>query len=86
MALLGAFIDSRTNAALTSGASSSFAHGLPAAPDMVYMMEVTTAGTNVSAVKLCAVYDATNVSIFNHGEGASQALRVVSLLFHSTIR
>lgn len=86
MALLGGFIDSRTLAGINAGSSASFAHGLPAAPDMVHLVESTTAATNVSAVKLVAIKDATNVSVYNHGEGASQALECVSVRFHSIVR
>ena len=86
MALLGAFVDQRTIAAITAAGSASFAHGLPAAPDVSFMQEVTTAASNVSAIKLVTIADATNMSVFNHGEGASQALRVTSMVLHSIIR
>ena len=86
MALLGTFIDQRTAAAITAAGSASFAHGLPAAPDMVFIEEVTSAASNVSAIKLLAVRDATNVSVYNHGEGASQAVKITSILFHSIQR
>ena len=86
MALLGTFIDQRTIAAILAAGSASFAHGLPAAPDTCIAEEVTTAGSNVSAIKLVCIKDATNVSVYNHGEGASQALRITSILFHSITR
>ena len=87
MGLLGTFIDQRTLAGIAAEGSASFAHGLPAAPDIVFMEEVTTsAATNVSAIKLVAIRDATNVSLYNHGQGASQALRITSVRFHSIAR
>ena len=86
MSLLGSFIDSRTIAAINAAASTSFAHGLPAAPDLVIVNETVSAATNVSALKLFGVGDATNVSVYNHGEGNSQVLKVVSMVAHSVIR
>lgn len=86
MALLGSFIDQRTLAGIAAAGSASFAHGLPAQPDMVKVEESTTAATNVSGIKLVARRDATNCSIYNHGEGTSQALIVTSIVFHSIVR
>jgi hypothetical protein len=86
MALLGSYIDTRTIAGIAAGGSSSYAHGLPAAPDIVVVGENTTAATNVSAIKLVTAADATNVSVYNHGEGASQALKCIAIMAHSIIR
>lgn len=85
MALLGTFIDSRTNAVIAAAGSTSFAHGLPAAPDIVYVHENATTNSTTS-VKLAVKSDATNVSIYNHGEGQTSTLRCVSIVFHSVAR
>jgi hypothetical protein len=85
MALLGAFVDSRTNAVIAAAGSTSFAHGLPAAPDIVYVHENATTNSTTS-VKLGIKSDATNVSIYNHGEGQTATLRCVSVVFHSLAR
>lgn len=86
MALLGTFIDKTTMASIAAGGSASYAHALPAAPDVVIVQEKTTAATNVSAVKLVGIADATNVTVYNHGEGASQALNVIPIVFHAIVR
>lgn len=86
MALLGSFIDSRTFASFASNASTSFAHGLSAAPDFVVYNGTGTA-TNASGTGRLPIYnsDATNVSLFATGL-AAPALRVVSVVAHSVIR
>lgn len=85
MALLGSFVDSRTNAAIAAAGSTSFAHGLPAAPDLVIVHENATTNTT-SGIKLCWSSDATNVSISNHGKNATATLKAVSTVFHSLVR
>jgi hypothetical protein len=85
MALLSTYIDSRTNAAIAAAGSTSFAHGLPAAPDLVVVHENATTNTT-SGIKLAWASDGTNVSISNHGKNASATLKVVSIYFHSIVR
>lgn len=86
MALLGTFIDSRTLAAIAAAGSSSYAHGIAAgAPDMVEVYENTTTDSTTN-IKLAWKYDATNVSIYNHGAGDSATLRAVAVYFHSIQR
>ncbi len=85
MALLGAFIDSRTFAALTTTQSTSFAHGLPANPDFVILQQFATAATN-GIGGLWATSDATNVSIANAGGATGPTFRVVTVVAHSIIR
>jgi hypothetical protein len=87
MALLGSFIDKRTLASVAkNGGTGTFAHGLPATPDYMFLQENTTAASNVSAIKLVPKADATNVTIYNHGEGDSQALNILSVVFHAIVR
>lgn len=85
MALLGSYIDSRTLAALTTGQSRSYAHGLPAAPDLVVIHENTTTNSTTN-IKLVPVSDATNVTVWNHGQGTSATLNAVAIYFHSIVR
>lgn len=85
MSLLGTLIDSRTLAAIAASANSTFAHGLPATPDEVFVQENTTTN-NSAVVKLAVAYDATNVTIYNHGADTSATLKVTSKVFHSVIR
>jgi len=89
MATLGEVIDSRTNAALAAGgaggSTTSFAHGLPAAPDIVFIYETSTSNTT-SGDRLSWKYDATNVSITNNGRMATEELNIVSVYFHSAVR
>lgn len=86
MALLGSFVDVRTVAGLAAEGTASFAHGLPAAPDFVLVIGAATRSSNVSAYMVNALFDATNVTIQNAGEGVSPALRVIAIAAHSVIR
>jgi hypothetical protein len=86
MALLGAFIDSRTNAGLTSDNSLTFAHGLPASPDFVLVQYIATIATATNHFNLSALSDATNVTIDNGGSTTSPNFRVVSVVAQSIIR
>lgn len=86
MALLGSFIDVRTIAGLAANATTTFAHGAPASPDFVFAVGSVTTASSVSAYMINALWDATNVTVQNAGEGASPALRVVSVVAHSVIR
>ncbi len=85
MALLGAFVDSRTNAVIAAAGSTSFAHGLPADPNLIVVQENTTTNSTTNC-KLAVKHDATNVSIYNHGAGQSATLRIVSQVFHSLVK
>ena len=87
MALLGSFIDSRTIVSLASNASTTFAHGLPAAPDFVLLQPTGAATTSASATSLVprSDSDATSVSLFGGGLG-SPALRIISVVAHSVVR
>lgn len=85
MAVLGTFVDSRTLAVIAAAGSTSFAHGLPAIPDLVHIQENATTNST-TGVKLAVTYDATNVSIYNHGQGQSATLRCQSIVFHSIAR
>jgi len=85
MTLLATLIDSRTLAAINAGANSSYAHGLPASPDVVFVYENTTTDST-SACKIAVKWDGTNVSVYNHGECNSATLRAVAWVCHSIIR
>lgn len=86
MALLGSFIDVRTIDTLAADGTVSFAHGLPASPDFVFVIGNATRSTNASAFAWIPTWDATNVTIQNCGEGASPTGRVVAVVAHSIIR
>ena len=88
MSLLGSYIDVRTISGVTKGGTSTFAHGLPAAPDFVIAVPSVTAASSASHVGLiAALFDATNVTINNaHGQVDSPELRVISVVAHSVIR
>lgn len=86
MALLGAYIDQRTLAAIAAEGSFSYAHGLPAAPDFVIVHGSATTTSNVSAYFINALFDATNVTIQNSGEGGTPTLNATAVVAHSVIR
>lgn len=85
MALLGTYIDMRTIASFASNASASFAHGLPAAPDMLVINGVGAATTASGVVPLWTA-DATNVSLFGSATNSVPLIRVHSIVIHSLIR
>lgn len=85
MGLLGTYIDTRTLAGIAAAGSASFAHGLGSSPDAVFAFENTTTDSTGN-VKIAIKWDATNVSLYNHGAVATATLRVTSILAHSTIR
>lgn len=84
MALLGAYIDSRTVASFASNASASFAHGLPAAPDFLIIAGFQNATTSLGVIPTWTA-DATNVSLFGSAQQTPN-LKVVSVVAHSIIR
>ena len=86
MALLGSYIDSRTNVGLTTDASLTFAHGLPAAPDFSFIQYITTLATLSNTFNLSVLTDGTNVTVDNSGITTSPSFRVVSVVAHSIIR
>lgn len=86
MSLLASYIDSRTVAGIAANATVSFAHGLPASPDFVFAVGAVTTASSVSAYMINALWDATNATLQNAGEGPSPALRVISVVVHSMIR
>ena len=86
MALLGAFIDSRTSTAISLNSSASFAHGAPADPDIVWIEPIVSLASATSYYNLYGLHDATNVTIHNDGTRDSANIRVVSAVLHSVIR
>ena len=87
MALLSHYIDSRTNAGLTTDNSLTFAHGLPADPDFCGIQYIANIATSTNGPGPLAAYsDATNVTVINNGNTTSPSFRVVSISFHSMVR
>lgn len=86
MPLLGSLIDVRTIDTLAAAGTVSFAHGLPASPDFVFVVGNATRSTNVSAFAWIPTWDATNVTVQNCGEGAAPAGRVTAIVAHSIVR
>lgn len=86
MTLLGTYIDVTTVGSIAAQGTTTFAHGLPAAPSFCIPLHVHTA----SAATLAAfafTFDATNVTVANIGTGASTSgSKVVSIYAHSIIR
>lgn len=85
MALLGSFIDVRTIASIASNGSASFAHGLPASPDFVFVQATETGSATTASGDWAIAFDATNVSI-SAKHAATAVARVVSMVGHSIIR
>lgn len=85
MALLGTFVYTTTNAGIAAAGSSSYAHGLPSAPHLVSVWENATTNST-TAIKLAWASDATNISIYNHGQNASSTLNVFAQVVHSVAK
>jgi len=86
MALLGAFIDSRTSTAITSGNTATFAHGLSAAPDLCVVVPIASLASSTNWWNTFGLTDATNVTMHNNGGANSPNVRAVTFVFHSIIR
>lgn len=82
MALVNSYVDVRTIASIGIGASTIFAHGLPAIPDYVSIeaTDITTAGL------WFVTFDATNVTVSQRGAVATPALRVTTVIARSVVR
>ncbi len=82
MALTDSFIDVRTIASIGIGATTVFAHGLPAAPDYVSIEAIDTVTAGLWSVN----FDATNVTVAQRGAVATPGLRVTSVVSRSVVR
>ena len=86
MALLGAYIDSRTSTAVVSGNSATFAHGLPQAPDLCLVVPIASLASSTNWYHSYGLTDATNVTMHNDGGANGPSVRAVTILFHSIVR
>lgn len=88
MTLLGTFIDVRTLAAIATQSSATFAHGLGAAPDFVFVQqEVAATLSSASVGQYACGFDATNVTVYNVGQvNGTPTTRVISIRAHSIIQ
>jgi len=86
MALLGAYIDSRTSTAQTSGSTGSFAHGISVTPDVVVCQPTATIASSTNWWNIYGFSDSTNVTLYNPGGANSPTFRVVTIAFHSLVR
>lgn len=87
MALMRYYTDKRTIASLTNAVVATYAHGLPAAPDIVSIRPVATQASATGWVGLTAPIDATNITVQNCGGGpASGILEVTAVCFHSIMQ
>jgi hypothetical protein len=90
MAILRYYIDSRTIAGMAADATATYAHGLPAAPDIVNIgflnVALTATTLHVGNQGIRAVADATNITLNNAGGGLSVDLDVAAICCHSMIQ
>lgn len=86
MALLGGYIETRTLAGLTSGQSTSYAHGLPSSIDFSFVTFISTLATSNTVAMITVLTDDTNVTVRNNGNVTSPSLRIVNFMANSTIR
>ena len=85
MALLGSLVDERDLDAIAAAGSYSYAHGLGGAPNYVIVVENTTTN-HTSCIKLAIKWDATNVTIYNHGTGVTATLHATAARIHSLVK
>lgn len=86
MALMGVNIDKRTLSAIYSNFSSVYAHGLPAAPDVVLVRMIVNSNATMGITlqpMLVIPVDANNVTISNLGSGTYSNMEVCAIRFHS---
>jgi hypothetical protein len=86
MALLGAFIDSRTVAGIAANGSASFAHGLPSTPDYVIAVANVSVASATNWFGWAPTFDATNVTLQNPGAATSPVGKIISVVAHSIVR
>lgn len=86
MALIGTYIETRTLAGLTSGQSTSYAHGLPSAIDFSIVTFISTLATSNTVAMISIQVDATNVTVRNNGNVTSPSMRIVNFMANSVIR
>lgn len=86
MALLRNYIDQRTIISLAADGTASYAHGLPSAPDSVSFRIINQVTATAAEHTLRGVVNATNVTVYNNGAGASGDFEVTAIAFHSMIQ
>ena len=82
---MGTLFVTTSYAGLTVGQSTSFAHGLGATPNIMWVQENTTTNST-TAIKLAWKADGTNMSIYNQGQGRAAGINVFAMYAHSIIR
>lgn len=86
MALMAVNIDKRTLSAIYSNFSSVYAHGLPAAPDVVLTRLIANSNASIGITQmpmLVIPVDVANVTISNLGSGTYSNFEVCAIRFHS---
>lgn len=76
-------IDKRTLAALASGGTATYPHGLGKAPDTVVVRFNATLATAAAVANIVPIFDATNVTLQNIGSVLSPTMEVNTIIFHS---
>lgn len=86
MALMRAYIDKRTLAALTTLDVATYAHGVGATPHAVFVRFIGTIATSTNWWGAIASVDVSNVTIQNPGDATGPAMEVCALRFHSIVQ
>jgi hypothetical protein len=86
MALMRYYIDKRTIAGLAADGTATYAHGLNGTPDTVQVRFIVATAVSALYRHVCAVVDATNVTINNAGAAACQDMEICAIRFHSMIQ
>lgn len=86
MALLGTLIESHTTTSIVSQGSRTFAHGLPADPDIVLTEAIASIASSTNWWHHYVLHDTANCTVHNCGGANGPSYRVVAVVFHSIIR
>lgn len=82
---MGTLTDKRTLVGIGAGRMTTYAHGLPAAPDAVHIRIIQSSAT-ISIIPILFIpVDNNNVTISNIGSGSTPNLEVCAVRFHSIV-
>ena len=82
---MGTLTDKRTLVGIGPGLMTTYAHGLPAAPDAIHIRIIQASASISSMPLLFTPVDNSNVTISNIGTGSSPNLEVCAVRFHSIV-
>lgn len=86
MALIGVRVDKRTLTELTREDAVTYTHGLPGAPDTIDVRFLASKASTSRFIGICAIANATNITIQNAGGTTCPNMEVVAMCIHTIIQ